>query len=366
MKVLLIPEISITGGTGTFIKHLMEIHKNLHIVTHVFLPHNLLESPFKAFFEDKGASIIAIPDRKPFELISYLSLIYEIKNYRSYIKKFKPDLIVCSTGTLGFNFFTFFCSYPLVFILHSYPKKVLWWEKPVFLIPKLFSNSSKIIYTVSKYSKRMIVDHWGVKEKNIHVIYNSTSSKNSLKYRPQKRIILTVGHVVEYKNPFVWIEIAKQITQQYADTEFVWLGNGHLLEECIAQTSGYPQIRFMGFEPEPSKYYSKAHIYLHPSRIESLGLSVIDALAYGVPSVISNAGGLPETVDDGFSGFICTVDDTSTYCEKIKLLLHNRALYEEMAQNAYFCAKERFNPDNQRNKICALYKSTIANYKASN
>ena len=360
MKILLIPEVSVSGGTGTFIRQLLEIHKKYGINTEVLLPKSLTESSIPAYILKNGASLHLIKDRRPFQWIGYLSLVFEFFNYRKYIKQFKPDIIVCSTGTLGHNLFSFFCNYPLVYILHSYPKKVSLWEKPLFWIPRILSNNSKIIYTVSQFSKKMIEEHWSVDKEYIKVIYNNSSAVIGKKKKSVYRTILTLGHVVHYKNPFLWIEIAKKVTAKYEDVEFIWLGEGELLEECRMKILGHQRIKFMGFDPEPAKYYKSAHLYLHPSKIESLGLSAIDALAYGIPCIISNAGGLPETVEDGLSGFVCELQDISSYYNKIELLLNDDKLYDEMARNAYFSAKERFSIDKQMRQIYSLYNSTIS------
>ena len=362
MKVLLIPEISVTGGTGTFIRQLLEIHLKFHLNTLVLLPHSLAESSIETFIKKNNISYSFIPDREPFQWIGYFSLIFEIINYRRYIKQFKPDIIVCSTGTLGHNLVGFFYNYPIVYILHSYPKRIAFWEKPLFWIPRFFTKASKMIYTVSQYSKKKIEEHWGVNKKYIKVIYNSSSAEIGVKKNPACRTILSIGHVVEYKNPFLWIEIAVNITNKYEDVEFIWLGEGNLLEECLLRTSEHSRINFMGFDPSPAKYYLSAFLYLHPSNLESLGLSVIDASAYGIPSVISNAGGLPETVQDGHSGFICEVNDAGAFCEKIEFLLNDTKSYNEMAQNAYDYAKEHFSIEYQMEQIYSLYNTTISSH----
>lgn len=362
MRILLIPEVSVSGGTGTFLKQLLNVHQKLNIDTEIILPESLYNTSLVTHIKSLDFNLHLIPNRRSYEYISYFSLFYEFKNYRNFIRKFNPDLIVCSTGTLGLNFFTFLFNYPLVFILHSYPKKIRWWEKPVFLIPQLLSRKSKIVYTVSEFSKKMILKYWGLTEKNVKVIYNSISTVEYDRARPNKRIILTLGHVVEYKNIFVWIEIAKRINEKFDDTEFIWLGDGEMLAECIHLTSAHSRINFLGYDANPGKYYASAYLYLHPSKIESFGLSVIDALAYGVPCIISNAGGLPETLEDGISGFICDVNDVVSYFSKIKLLLENQKLHGKMAKASSLHAKNCFSAEAQLKQIHDLYTNTIANY----
>ena len=98
--------------------------------------------------------------------------------------------------------------------------------------------------------------------------------------------VLTLGHVVNYKNPEVWFQVAKRIKNTRNDVSFIWLGSGKLLDEYKEKTTQYDNISFLGYKDDLAHYYSQATIYFQPSKIESHGNSVVAAVAYGILCVV--------------------------------------------------------------------------------
>ncbi len=73
-----------------------------------------------------------------------------------------------------------------------------------------------------------------------------------------------------------------------------------------------PLVRYVDFLREPARmaqFYRAIDLYLHPARAESFGLTVLEAMACGAPVVTTDAGGLPEVVEDGVSGLLVPVGD---------------------------------------------------------
>jgi glycosyltransferase involved in cell wall biosynthesis len=158
--------------------------------------------------------------------------------------------------------------------------------------------------------------------------------------------VLTVGHVVSYKNPDTWIKMAILLKQNMplVDFRFTWVGDGSLLKTCqdmIKNLGAESYIRFVGRDNSIAKYYEQCDIYVQPSFIESLGLSVLDAMRHGKPCVVANVGGLPELVRDGVNGWV--VDAFSAEAMAIKIgLLKNKDLREQMGVEAIKLYQEKF------------------------
>ena len=109
----------------------------------------------------------------------------------------------------------------------------------------------------------------------------------------------TIGHVVGYKNPEVWLESAKRILSYRSDTKFVWLGEGTMLDAMRQQVTqqGYDdRVSFEGVQDNVGEYLATATIYFQPSVIENHAISIIDAMASGLPCVASCVGGTPESI----------------------------------------------------------------------
>ena len=97
---------------------------------------------------------------------------------------------------------------------------------------------------------------------------------------------------------------------------------------------GGARVRFVPFVDDPAavaEYYRAADVYLHPSRAESFGLAVLEAMACGTPVVASNVGGIPEIVQDGVSGLLVAVGDADALAAAALCVLNDRDLSERLA-----------------------------------
>lgn len=366
MRSLVFTDMTSTGGTGTFIKNLLSIHFQNNIKTTLCCDiFDLNESMQKTISQTNTQFIIIKKRSKPFNK-SYFSLLFEWIYYFPIIKKNKSDLVIISTANPGWCFFFFFLKVPFIYILHTPVNKPTFKSKLMFLIPKYFSNKYKMFYAVSKYVKNSIIENWNVDERIVNIIYNSYTTyyktESNLVYKNQNKIILTLGHVVEYKNPFFWIDIAEKITELCKDAEFYWLGEGDLLIKCQEQTKNNTRIHFIGHIDNVEEYYKNAYLYLQPSIKESLGMSVIDAMHFSLPCIVSEAEGLPETVENNKSGFVIDITNKQEYIKKIIYLLENSEIASDFGLNAYNRSIDIFNPMLQKTKILSLYQKALFNY----
>ena len=78
---------------------------------------------------------------------------------------------------------------------------------------------------------------------------------------------------------------------------------------------------FIGKIPDVENVLYNADLFLLTSEKESFGLSALEAMASSVPVISSNAGGLPELIDEGISGYTCNIGDTDDMYKKSLLLL---------------------------------------------
>ena len=223
-------------------------------------------------------------------------------------------------------------------------------------IPALFSGAKKRIYTVSDFVKKSVLQNWQVKEEDVAVIYNSYRLDTSLTNSPvSNRVVLTLGHVIDYKNPLLWLKIAHQVTDAIPDVEFIWLGDGNMLSYMQELTKDAERINFVGHKSNIEAYYQKAYLYLQPSLKESLGISVLDAMSMGIPTIVSNVEGLPETTKHMITGFICVENNANEYVEYITTLLNDEKLRNTMGAEAQRRACDVFSPKIQEKAILSLY-----------
>lgn len=363
LKILLAPEYSESpsGGARHFFYRLLSIHYRNQIDTAVLIEKFQADETTIRKCHDAGVPLYTIPNRKNQHNSSLLSLLKEITYFYKALRKYRPNLVCISNKNPGINLSIFFFPVRIIFFMHTYP----FFEMPliqkliIWFIAKYLINDRKKIVTVSQYSAMKISRMMGVSTEFIEVIYNQWNEiveQQSLNSQP---VVLTVGHVVEYKNPHLWLRVAQKVIEQNGSARFIWVGDGAMLtlmRDQVIQLNLNNNISFPGFSDQVGNFYSQSCIYFQPSIIESHGKCVVEAMGYGLPCIVSNVGGMPESVINGETGFICEPNDVEGFSQKILLCLENKEMAENLGSNGMARAKKMFSPELQEKKILALYQ----------
>lgn len=265
----------------------------------------------------------------PFKLL--LKLFHEVILMSFLIIRFNPDVIFISNIAQGTLLGSIIFKKPILYFFHTYPEFNSNWLLKGYI--KYFTKKNCKFITVSKYSAFKVSNYLGLSYNSIGVLYNHPSFLDSKLIDEEKnssRInILTVGHVTEIKNPHFWLKIAFEIVANFDNIDFYWAGDGDLIEtmKIFVNENGFlNRIFFIGHQYNIDEIYKKCHIYLQPSKVESHGIAVIDAMQSKLPVVVSNVGGLPESVDHGVNGFVHDLDDFYGFVNSILLLASNKKL----------------------------------------
>lgn len=220
----------------------------------------------------------------------------------------------------------------------------------------------KMVITVSRASKQFICTNWSLsaeKEYFVKVVYNclpdEPADKIAVNTGDMPRTVVTMGHVIDYKNPSVWLQVAMQVTADYKDVSFIWLGDGPLLDEFSSAAKASKQISFSGFTKDTGKYLQMAAIYYQPSLFETQGIAVVEAMANHLPCVVSNAGGLPESVKHEYNGLLVEPTDVQQHIDAITALLNDSALRTQYGSNGYKKYQELFTYDAFRQSMDEIY-----------
>jgi N-acetyl-alpha-D-glucosaminyl L-malate synthase BshA len=92
------------------------------------------------------------------------------------------------------------------------------------------------------------------------------------------------------------------------------------------------RVHFLGKQDDVAQVISIADLMLLPSEKESFGLVALEAMACGVPTIGSVAGGIPELVQHGKTGFLSAIGDTEDMANNALKLLTNEKLYAEFRE----------------------------------
>lgn len=132
--------------------------------------------------------------------------------------------------------------------------------------------------------------------------------------------------------------------------------------KAMARESGLEnEVVFTGKVPHEDtlRYYNSMDIFAALSRSESFGVSILEASACEKPVVVSDAGGLPEVVEDGKTGFIVPSGDAVQAMNALEKLLSDKALRDEMGKNGRIFVEQNFNLPDSIDRVVAIYEGLV-------
>ena len=148
-------------------------------------------------------------------------------------------------------------------------------------------------------------------------------------------IVGNVAALVAHKGQRHLIEAARLVLPQVPDARFVIAGEGELrpaLERQIKDHHLEKHVLLAGFRPDVLSLHKAFDIFVMSSVTEGLGTSLLDAMAAGKPVVATMAGGIPEVVIDGETGFLVPPRDHDAMAGAIVKLLKDDALRHRMGE----------------------------------
>ncbi len=173
----------------------------------------------------------------------------------------------------------------------------------------------------------------------ITAVFSAHSHSEVAPNRGQAIRIVTIARLSEEKGLGCLIEVAAAVLAQRPAVRFVIYGEGRLraaLEENIRGHHLLAQVILAGeFQhSDLADILSQADIFVLPSLTEGLPLTIVEAMAWGLPIVATTVGGVPDLIADGVNGFLCTPNDANSLAEKILRLIDEPALRAKFGQAA--------------------------------
>ena len=155
---------------------------------------------------------------------------------------------------------------------------------------------------------------------------------------PNEKIIMFVGRGVREKGAQVLIDALPRVRQSYHDAKLVIAGGGyrqHLVDQAAALGMS-AHVLFTGFIPDDAllRLYKVADIACFPSLYEPFGIVALEGMAAQVPVVVSNAGGLPEVVENNVTGITTFADNPGSLADGLLYVLYNPERAKAMAEEA--------------------------------
>lgn len=235
-------------------------------------------------------------------------------------------------------------------------------------------NKSDVVTSVSQSLKDDTYKLFNIKNE-IHVIPNFIeldkhrnepliSCKRSVMAQKEERIITHISNFRKVKRIPDVIKIFYKI-QQVIPAKLMMVGDGPEKEkaERLCEELGiFDKVIFFGNSNEIDSILSYSDLFLLPSETESFGLAALEAMAWSVPVISSNSGGLPEVNFDGISGYLSDVGNIDEMADNAIKILGNNDTLNTFKENALSVAKQ-FDIKNILPLYESLYQEAINHSK---
>lgn len=182
-------------------------------------------------------------------------------------------------------------------------------------------NKSTKVTAVSESLRKDTYDHFNI-NREIDVIPNficvqdyelENNAKYKCRYAPNGEFLIThISNFRKVKRVGDVLNFFKGIIDRGVKAQLLLVGDGperNILERQCRDWGICPNVKFLGSLKSTMEVLAISDLFILPSETESFGLAALEALAGGVPVIASNAGGIPEVVEHGVSGYLSEVGD---------------------------------------------------------
>jgi L-malate glycosyltransferase len=208
----------------------------------------------------------------------------------------------------------------LITTLHGTDITLVGQDRSFFEITRFGIERSQGVTAVSEFLRQMTLDEFQIRN-GIETIYNFVDlgvynrarayGDRSAFASPGEKILLHVSNMRPVKRVLDAVRILERVVQE-VPAVLLMVGEGpeRSSAQALARRLGlHDRVRFLGTQERVEGIAALADVFLLPSELESFGLSGLEAMACEVPVIGSDAGGMPELVAHGETGFLCPVGD---------------------------------------------------------
>lgn len=234
----------------------------------------------------------------------------------------------------------------------------------VYDIEKRGMEAADRVITVSDLTRNIVITKYGIDPSKVVTVHNAVDfsgrSEIQVERGVKEKVVTFLGRITFQKGPEYFIEAAVKVLKKCKNVRFVMAGSGDMMNRSIRQVARLgisDRFHFTGFlrGAEVQKMFALSDVYVMPSVSEPFGISPLEAMRSGVPSVISRQSGAAEVLKYAFKVDFWDVD---AMADEIYALLQYPALADFASKYGY----DEVNTlkwNNAAAKIKSVYESVI-------
>lgn len=288
-----------------------------------------------------------------------------------YLKKNKIDIIHSHTGSFFHGSVAGFIARTqgIIYTEHGRdPVETI----PIRVLDKISSFFVDRIVTVSKALERHMVQEIKLPQKKILTIINGVNTETycdaskpekllaEFGLQPTNKIVGTIGRLAEIKNHPFLIRAFNKVKHIWPESRLVVVGNGPCedsLKSLVSDLGLSDSVIFTGNRNDVRDIYNLFDVFVLSSFSEGTSFSLLEAMASGVPPVVTNVGGNPGIVRDSVNGYLVEVDDDQALADKISDIFQHGG--KDLAANARQLVIDRYSLKKNLQQYANIYRSLV-------
>jgi glycosyltransferase involved in cell wall biosynthesis len=262
---------------------------------------------------------------------------------------------------------------PVVVTIHGLPKPLILPDGRETTDYKEFVSNFgfDLVLAVSKNVAEAIKSHLESQfHERVRILY---SGIDLTVFRPQPHLekewdIAFMGRLEEMKSVDLFPEMLFLLKSKFPDLKMMMTGEGSLKDRIFSEfvergVSSMVDYQGVVETDDVPVLINKSRIFLYPSRQEPFGLSIVEAMACGVPVITTDVFGPREIVRNNHDGVAVPPDDVEALVEAVERLLMDNELRDQLTRNALKSVKERFDIRENAKQLVAVYEEMILKRK---
>lgn len=206
-------------------------------------------------------------------------------------------------------------------------------------------------------------------EARVQVIYNPVEMPSYTDYQERKKnTILFLGRIGERKGVRDLIKAASLLAPKMPSLRVMLAGDGDLVsaKQWIAEAGLENNVDLLGWigPTERAELLRTAWVYVLPSYNEGLPISILEAMAAGMPVISTSVGGIPEALREDIEGYLVTPGDVDALAERLCRVLQDESLQRRLGGNARSRAASEFAIDKILREITAMHTEVLKERQA--
>lgn len=210
----------------------------------------------------------------------------------------------------------------------------------VFGIEKDGMEHADHIITVSNLTRRTVIEKYGINPDKVTTVHNAVIPLDydllNLKRRTHdEKVVAFLGRITMQKGPEYFVEAAAKVLKKNKNVRFVMAGSGDMMDDMIrlaARRGIADRFHFTGFlrGKEVYQMLRDSDVYIMPSVSEPFGISPLEAMEMGVPSIISKQSGCAEILTNVIKTDYWDID---AMADAIHAIISYPALYNQLRED---------------------------------